>query len=178
MLKRTCAHEQVFEGRVMFYLAAAVSDFYVPWPELPEHKIQSGGGGLNLQLQQVPKCLGLLRNNWAPGAFYVSFKLETDEQLLLEKSKASINNYGVHCVVANELHTRTERCAPPALHIAVACCCSVVPFSRLNALCTLCDGASAAGCIWCQALGHLGVSKTGRCFCSRGTRTCTSKRNL
>lgn len=97
----------------MFYLAAAVSDFYVPWLELPEHKIQSRGGMLNLQLQQVPKCLGLLRNEWAPAAFHVSFKLETDEQLLLEKSKAAITNYGVHSVVANELNTRTERCASP-----------------------------------------------------------------
>ena len=104
-------HVQEFGDRVMFYLAAAVSDFYVPWPDLPEHKIQSRGGALNLQLQQVPKCLGLLRSEWAPAAFHVSFKLETDEQLLLKKSKAAITNYGMHCVVANELSTRTERCA-------------------------------------------------------------------
>lgn len=93
----------------MFYLAAAVSDFYIPWAELPEHKLQSRDGMLNLQLQQVPKCLDLLRNEWAPDAFHVSFKLETDEQLLLKKSKAAITNYSVHCVVANELNTRTER---------------------------------------------------------------------
>lgn len=110
---------QKFGSRVMFYLAAAVSDFYVPWPDLPEHKIQSRGGALNLQLQQVPKCLGLLRNEWAPDAFHVSFKLETDEELLLKKAKAAITNYGMHCVVANELHTRTERCESPVIHRTV-----------------------------------------------------------
>ncbi|XP_037683449.1 phosphopantothenate--cysteine ligase isoform X2 [Choloepus didactylus] len=32
----------------MFYLAAAVSDFYVPVSEMPEHKIQSSGGPLQV----------------------------------------------------------------------------------------------------------------------------------
>jgi phosphopantothenoylcysteine synthetase/decarboxylase len=115
----------------MFYLAAAVSDFYLPWPDLPEHKIQSRDGELNLELQQVPKCLGLLRNEWAPTALHVSFKLETDEQLLLQKSKASITRYGVHCVVANELNTRTERCASTvALIHCNAVTCRRVPLSH------------------------------------------------
>jgi hypothetical protein len=95
----------------MFYLAAAISDFYIPWGNVPTHKLQSRDGPLDLKLQQVPKCLGALRSEWAPEAFHVSFKLETDEQLLLNKSKQSICNYGVHCVIANELSTRTERCA-------------------------------------------------------------------
>ncbi|XP_023582913.1 phosphopantothenate--cysteine ligase 1 isoform X3 [Trichechus manatus latirostris] len=33
----------------MFYLAAAVSDFYVPVSEMPEHKIQSSGGPLQVE---------------------------------------------------------------------------------------------------------------------------------
>nr|XP_012420031.1 PREDICTED: phosphopantothenate--cysteine ligase isoform X2 [Odobenus rosmarus divergens] len=35
----------------MFYLAAAVSDFYVPVSEMPEHKIQSSRGPLQGQVQ-------------------------------------------------------------------------------------------------------------------------------
>ncbi|XP_068924261.1 phosphopantothenate--cysteine ligase-like isoform X2 [Petaurus breviceps papuanus] len=35
----------------MFYLAAAVSDFYVPASEMPEHKIQSSGGPLQEKVQ-------------------------------------------------------------------------------------------------------------------------------
>ena len=34
---------------------------------------------------QVPKMLGSLRHKWAPEAFLVSFKLETDEGLLISK---------------------------------------------------------------------------------------------
>uniref|UniRef100_A0ACD5ZVB1 Uncharacterized protein n=1 Tax=Avena sativa TaxID=4498 RepID=A0ACD5ZVB1_AVESA len=56
----------------MFYLAAAVSDFYVPWESMAKHKIESAGGPLNMQLNQVPKMLFILRNHWAPSAFCVS----------------------------------------------------------------------------------------------------------
>jgi hypothetical protein len=36
---------QPFGSQAMFYLAAAVSDFYVPWGELTHHKIQRWAGG-------------------------------------------------------------------------------------------------------------------------------------
>ena len=36
-------------------------------------------------MSQVPKMLGVLRRAWAPEAFVVSFKLETDEGLLINK---------------------------------------------------------------------------------------------
>jgi len=39
----------------------------------------------------------------------VSFKLETDEALLLDKAAAAVDAYGVHLVVANLLHTRKDR---------------------------------------------------------------------
>eukprot|EP00892_Ulva_mutabilis_P007676 jgi/Ulvmu1/5280/UM022_0074.1 len=100
---------QEFGRNVMFYLAAAVSDFYVPWPEVPEHKMQSRDGKMALTMENVPKCLGLLRHEWAPSAFHVSFKLETDDALLIPKAIKSITAYGVHCVVANMLHTRSHR---------------------------------------------------------------------
>lgn len=35
----------------MFYLAAAVSDFYIPASEMPEHKIQSSNGPLQVSEQ-------------------------------------------------------------------------------------------------------------------------------
>lgn len=93
---------------VMFYMAAAVSDFYVPWELLPEHKIQSSGGTLDLQLSNVPKCLGLLTGMWCPQAYHVSFKLETDKDLLERKARGAIDKNGVHCVVANMLDTRKD----------------------------------------------------------------------
>lgn len=92
--------------RALFYLAAAVSDFYIPQRALAEHKIQSRAGPLTLTLAQVPKLLGVLRYEWAPHAFFVSFKLETDTEILRQKAQQSIATYGMHVVVANELHSR------------------------------------------------------------------------
>lgn len=40
---------------------------------------------------------------------FVSFKLETDHDILIKKAKGSIEKYGMHCVVANELHSRYEQ---------------------------------------------------------------------
>lgn len=95
-------------SRAMFYLAAAVSDFYIPWEMLPDHKIQSGDRMLKLDLEPVPKVMGVLRQDWAPEAFCVSFKLETDEDLLVEKAKGAIRKYAVHVVVANILDQRKK----------------------------------------------------------------------
>lgn len=39
------------------------------------HKIQSASGPLNMRLAQVPKMLTVLRTNWAPMAFFISFKV-------------------------------------------------------------------------------------------------------
>ncbi|CAL8104087.1 unnamed protein product [Prunus armeniaca] len=92
----------------MLYLAAAVSDFYVPWKSMAEHKIQSGTGPLDMRLVQVPKMLLVLRQDWAPKAFCISFKLETDSKILLEKADMALKKYKMHMVVANELSTRKE----------------------------------------------------------------------
>ncbi|KAK2978590.1 hypothetical protein RJ640_006709 [Escallonia rubra] len=92
----------------MFYLAAAVSDFYVPWESMALHKIQSASGPLDMSLAQVPKMLLVLRKEWAPSAFCVSFKLETDSKILLAKANMALQKYEMHAVVANELLTRKE----------------------------------------------------------------------
>ncbi|KAK9813822.1 hypothetical protein WJX73_000218 [Symbiochloris irregularis] len=94
-----------------FYLAAAVSDFYIPWASMVEHKMQStdASDGLTLHLRKVPKMLGVLRHHWAPEAFIVSFKLETDERILMDKARGAMERYGVHVVVANTLQDRKER---------------------------------------------------------------------
>lgn len=94
--------------RAMLYLAAAVSDFYIPKDEMSVHKIDSAEK-LTLELSQVPKLLGRIKNEWAPDAFLVSFKLETDAALVVPKAQKAIEKYGVDLVVANELKTRREK---------------------------------------------------------------------
>ncbi|KAJ3354395.1 hypothetical protein HDU83_005320 [Entophlyctis luteolus] len=92
--------------RAMFYLAAAVSDFYIPIGKMVQHKIQSGEGSLKLELDQVPKILSPLVKEWAPNAFVVSFKLETDPSLLIQKARGALARYGHHAVIGNILSTR------------------------------------------------------------------------
>ncbi|GAV59311.1 DFP domain-containing protein [Cephalotus follicularis] len=108
MLQMTALSLSSLGPHAMFYLAAAVSDFYVPWKSMAEHKIQSGSGHLDIRLVQVPKLLSVLRKEWAPMAFCISFKLETDSRILQEKAEMALRKYGMHVVVANELLTRKE----------------------------------------------------------------------
>ncbi|XP_046355568.2 phosphopantothenate--cysteine ligase-like isoform X1 [Haliotis rufescens] len=93
--------------KALLYLAAAVSDFYIPKHEMPEHKIQSSTDKpLQLSLQLVPKMLKPLVHEWAPNAFVVSFKLETDRNLLSKKAYAALEKYQHQVVIANLLDTR------------------------------------------------------------------------
>ena len=100
-------------NRAMFYLAAAVSDFFIPRERMEEHKIQSSaerpgaGKQLIVNLDPVPKILSTLVSAWAPrGSLIVSFKLETDPSLLVSKAKQSLERYGHDLVIGNLLTTR------------------------------------------------------------------------
>ncbi|CAL8340014.1 unnamed protein product [Merluccius merluccius] len=93
-------------SKAMFYLAAAVSDFYIPASDMPEHKIQSSNGPLQISMKMVPKILSPLVKDWAPQAFVISFKLETDTSILLDKARKALDTYRHQAVVANVLDTR------------------------------------------------------------------------
>ncbi|KAK7311591.1 hypothetical protein RJT34_09836 [Clitoria ternatea] len=108
MLQLIALSMRSISSRAMFYLAAAVSDYYVPWKDMVEHKIQSGHL-LDVKLVQVPKMLSMLRREWAPLAFCISFKLETDSNILLYKAGTALEKYKMHAVVANELSSRKEQ---------------------------------------------------------------------
>ncbi|XP_045209920.2 phosphopantothenate--cysteine ligase-like [Mercenaria mercenaria] len=88
------------------YLAAAVSDFYIPKNKMPQHKIQSSNGPLQLSLELVPKMLEALVKNWVSSAYVVSFKLETDPNLLIVKAQQSLEKYEHQLVIGNILDTR------------------------------------------------------------------------
>jgi phosphopantothenate-cysteine ligase len=116
--------------RALFYLAAAVSDFFVPSDRMVEHKIQSSeefsqqrstnqanasgrtqaarteGSSLIIDLDPVPKFLKSLVDGWAPRAMIVSFKLETDPPMLVQKAVYALNKYAHHLVIGNLLMTR------------------------------------------------------------------------
>lgn len=111
----------------LFYLAAAVSDFFVPSSRLPEHKIQSRtydsesqeeyndenstttpDGKLIINLDPVPKFLRRLVESWAKQAMIVSFKLETDNAILIKKATQALDRYNHQLVIGNLLQTRNK----------------------------------------------------------------------
>lgn len=92
---------------VMLYLAAAVSDFYIPSQSRPQHKISSDVP-LQLNLVQVPKMMTPLVKEWIPRAFTVSFKLETDVNIISKKARQSLAKYSHQVVVSNILQTRKK----------------------------------------------------------------------
>ncbi len=114
--------------KALLYLAAAVSDFFVPKERLAEHKIQSSDTNhqsntdsengqhrraaqapskkLVIYLDPVPKFLKSLVDGWAPQAMIVSFKLETDPSILIGKAQTALDRYSHHLVIGNLLSTR------------------------------------------------------------------------
>ncbi|TAQ88262.1 hypothetical protein B7494_g3407 [Chlorociboria aeruginascens] len=129
--------------RGLLYLAAAVSDFFVPPERMVEHKIQSTSAvdelkkdttanqsgreegneeetfdnfdssprvprskRLVVDLDPVPKFLKNLVDGWAPEGMIVSFKLETDPNILVHKAQYSLSRYQHHLVIGNLLSTR------------------------------------------------------------------------
>ena len=120
---------QPLQSRALFYLAAAVSDFFIPKERMVEHKIQSSedfnartrtvngdagkepaarieGQRLVIDLDPVPKFLKQLVDGWAPEGMIVSFKLETDPALLVKKAQYALKKYSHHLVIGNLLSTR------------------------------------------------------------------------
>ena len=108
----------------LLYLAAAVSDFFVPRDRLAEHKIQSSAPSdsttsdasrdtmptqqkLVIDLDMVPKFLKQLVEKWAPNAMIISFKLETDPSILISKARKALERYSHHLVIGNILNTRS-----------------------------------------------------------------------
>ncbi|MCJ1362013.1 hypothetical protein MMC16_001115 [Acarospora aff. strigata] len=132
-LRETATLMHPLGSRALFYLAAAVSDFFVPKDRMAEHKIQSSEAGrqlsnghaidgspvkpdpastrtqgkkLVIDLDPVPKFLKRLVDGWAPEGMIVSFKLETDPSILVSKAQMALKRYSHHLVIGNLLTTR------------------------------------------------------------------------
>ncbi|GMF12357.1 unnamed protein product [[Candida] boidinii] len=109
-LKLIAQELSVTGSESLFYLAAAVSDFFLPSSRVPEHKIQSqeSGGKLVVDLEPVPKFLSRLVDSWAPISMIVSFKLETDNSILIKKARGALERYSHQLVIGNLLQTRKK----------------------------------------------------------------------
>ena len=54
----------------------------------------------------VPKMLSPLVKDWAPQAFIISFKLETDPAIVIDRARNALEIYRHQVVVANILDSR------------------------------------------------------------------------
>lgn len=109
-----------YENNVIFYLSAAVSDFYIPDHLLPKDKISVDSEllpykentlfspSITLELYSTPKSIQLIRNKCS-NSFLVMFKLETsNEEHLYHKSVKALQKYNANIVCANLLQTRRD----------------------------------------------------------------------
>jgi len=102
-------HTAHLKQKVMFYSSAAVSDYFMPFEKMSEHKIQSRSvEQLHLTLEQSPKLL-LMMKEWNPDMFLVSFKLETDVNIIQDKVNSAIKKYHIDAVVSNLRHNYTKQ---------------------------------------------------------------------
>lgn len=58
-----CASVRSLGSQAMIYSAAAVSDFYIPYSQMGEHKIQSAEGDPHIPLTNTPKMLYLVHTS-------------------------------------------------------------------------------------------------------------------
>lgn len=56
-------------------------------------------------MKMVPKMLSPLVKDWAPKAFIVSFKLETDPDIIISRARNALEVYQHQVVVANILES-------------------------------------------------------------------------
>lgn len=97
-----------FNCNSIIYLAAAVSDFFILENELKENKIQSNENknGLIIKLNNVNKNIHKIKDEWNKNCFLITFKLETDENILFKKAKNSIFKNKSDLIIANLLQNR------------------------------------------------------------------------
>jgi len=90
-------------------MCAAVSDYFIPVSEMTTHKIQASdaNAGLQINLTSTPKMLGEWRKSY-PNVGLISFKLETDFNMLEKKVDGSFKKYGSAFIIGNLLDTRYE----------------------------------------------------------------------
>lgn len=107
-LREAATALSVLKGNAILYLAAAVSDFYIPSADVSQHKIQSVDGPLTISMAQVPKMLKPLVSTWCPEAYIITFKLETNQDLIGSKAERALALYKHKLVISNLLQTRKE----------------------------------------------------------------------
>ncbi|OII72051.1 phosphopantothenoylcysteine synthetase [Cryptosporidium ubiquitum] len=113
------SHCTEFPDSFIFFLAAAVSDFYIPENLLPKNKISVSSDAsldfenepktpsITLELYSTPKYAQHIRDK-LPYCFLVLFKLETEFETLFKKSDILLKKCDANAICANLLQDRRD----------------------------------------------------------------------
>ncbi|XGW14709.1 hypothetical protein V3C99_000743 [Haemonchus contortus] len=119
-IKEAIEHSIEYKDRLLYVPFTTLESYYFYLEEIsrqlsplkaqeekiPTHKIQSAGGGLDLRLSLAPKAIEKIVNRIVPEAFIISFKLETDDSILITKARGALEKYKHQLVIGNILQTR------------------------------------------------------------------------
>ncbi|SOV11278.1 phosphopantothenoylcysteine synthetase, putative [Plasmodium gaboni] len=105
--KKTNQHisEQFLFPTHLVIMCAAASDFYIPYDEMHENKIDSNYSPLCIQLCLTPKFYKIINSHF-PLLKYCIFKLEDEEKILIDKSNERIKYTDL--LIANLLTQRYD----------------------------------------------------------------------
>lgn len=105
--KKTNQHisEQFLFPTHLVIMCAAASDFYIPYDEMHENKIDSNYSPLSIQLCLTPKFYKIINSHF-PLLKYCIFKLEDEEKILIDKSNERIKYTDL--LIANLLTQRYD----------------------------------------------------------------------
>ncbi|CDO62768.1 phosphopantothenoylcysteine synthetase, putative [Plasmodium reichenowi] len=105
--KKTNQHisEQFLFPTHLVIMCAAASDFYIPYDEMHENKIDSNYSPLSIQLCLTPKFYKIINSHF-PLLKYCIFKLEDEEKILIDKSNQRIKYTDL--LIANLLTQRYD----------------------------------------------------------------------
>jgi len=99
-------------AQLLVIMCAAISDFYIPWNDLPNHKIKSNSQeGLEVKLRRCPKLITHItrwKDDWGSLMKLVGFKLETDKDVLESKARQSLYTNNADLVIGNILSERRD----------------------------------------------------------------------
>uniref|UniRef100_A0A6G3MGV3 Uncharacterized protein C4B318 (Trinotate prediction) n=1 Tax=Henneguya salminicola TaxID=69463 RepID=A0A6G3MGV3_HENSL len=93
--------------RCMYILAAAVSDYYIPIQFMVNEKFRGDDfSTIFKNSKKTPKILPFLFNYYAHASLFVTFKLETDKNILFKNCFDSLDKIGNTVIIGNLLNTR------------------------------------------------------------------------
>ncbi|OAF69445.1 hypothetical protein A3Q56_02765 [Intoshia linei] len=103
----------IYGKNAIFYLCAAVSDFYIPYNERSQHKLsfsEDSQKEIIFKFKNVPKVITeIINDENCKFSYIVTFKLETNINQLEQNMKLALQKYNHNVVIGNLIYTRYQQ---------------------------------------------------------------------